>query len=60
MLNLLFGAVGAAYILYGKKQSHFTVLFAGLALIVVPYFIGNGYLLCAVCVVIMVAPKILK
>ena len=59
MLNLFFGAVGAAYFIYGKKQSHYTALIAGLALMVVPYFIGNGYLLCAVCIVIMLAPKVL-
>jgi hypothetical protein len=59
MLNLFFGAVGAAYFIYGKKQSHYTALIAGLALIVLPYFIGNGYLLCAVCLVIMLAPKVL-
>jgi hypothetical protein len=60
MLNLFFGAIGMAYFIYGKKQSHFTALFSGLALMAVPYFIGNGYLLCAVCVGIMLAPKMLK
>jgi VIT1/CCC1 family predicted Fe2+/Mn2+ transporter len=60
MLNLFFSAIGAAYFIYGKKQSHFVALFSGLALMVVPYFIGNGYLLAAVCVVIMLAPKFFK
>jgi hypothetical protein len=60
MLNLFFGVIGMAYFIYGKKQSHLVALFAGLALMVVPYFIGNPYLLSAVCGAIMVAPKFIK
>jgi C4-dicarboxylate transporter len=60
MLNLFFGLIGMAYFIYGKKQSHLVVLISGLALMVIPYFIGNPYLLSAVCGTIMLAPKFLK
>jgi hypothetical protein len=51
---------GMAYFIYGKKQSHLVALVAGLALMVVPYFLGNPYLLSAICVAIMLAPKFIK
>jgi hypothetical protein len=60
MLDLFFGAIGMAYFIYGKKQSHLVALVAGLALMVVPYFLGNPYLLSAICVAIMLAPKFIK
>jgi hypothetical protein len=60
MLNLFFGVIGMAYFIYGKKQSHLVALAAGLALMVVPYFIGNPYLLGAICVAIMLAPKFIR
>jgi hypothetical protein len=60
MLNLFFGVIGMAYFVYGKKQGHLVALISGLALMVVPYFIGNPYLLAAICGAIMAAPKFIK
>ena len=57
MLNILFSSIGLGYFIFGKKQARPVVLIAGVLLMVVPYLIGNNYLLTAVCVLIMAAPK---
>jgi len=41
----LFGAVGLAYFVYGKKQSRFIPLFCGMGLMAFPYFFSNVILL---------------
>jgi hypothetical protein len=43
--GVVFGAVGFAYFVYGKKQAKFVPLFCGLGLMVFPYFISNTVLL---------------
>ena len=45
MLSLLFGAVGMGFMMYGKSMSALVPIGAGLALMVVPYFISNLILL---------------
>lgn len=59
MLSILFGSIGLGYFVYGRKQSNPVALVAGLSLMVIPYLISNNYLLSAVCVMIMLAPKLL-
>jgi hypothetical protein len=39
--GLLLGAIGTALFIYGKKQTDFRCLFAGIALCVAPYLIGS-------------------
>jgi hypothetical protein len=39
--GLVLGAIGAGLFIYGKKQSDLRCLAAGVALCVVPYFIGS-------------------
>ena len=39
--GILFGAIGAGVFLYGKRQAEFRVLFTGIALIALPYLIGD-------------------
>lgn len=41
MSGLILGAIGAGLFIYGKKQTDFRCLAAGVALCVVPYFIGS-------------------
>ena len=54
--NVLFGAIGLGYFIYGKKQSAVVPLLCGLALMVFPYFITNTVLLVAVGVVLSGVP----
>ena len=40
---LLFGIIGFAAFMYGKKQNKFKPLLIGIALMVYPYFIGGAW-----------------
>jgi predicted membrane protein len=43
--GLLFGAIGIGFLTYGRKQRAVVPLIAGLALLFLPYFFANVYLL---------------
>ena len=55
-LGLLFGSIGFAFFVYGKKQSTLVPLLCGLTLMAVPYFITNTWLLFLVGAVLVVIP----
>lgn len=46
--GVVFGAVGLAYFVYGKKQQRFVPLLCGIGLMVFPYFVSNTVLLVVV------------
>ncbi len=46
--SLLFGSIGLAYFVYGKRQRKASALLSGIALCVYPYFVANVYLLVAI------------
>ena len=54
--GVVFGAVGLAYFVYGKKQQRFVPLLCGIALMAFPYFISNTVLLVVVGLVLSVLP----
>ena len=54
--GLLFGSVGSGFLVYGKKQKAVVPLICGLALIVVPYFISNVWLLVAAGAALVAVP----
>ena len=56
VIGLLAGLIGSAYFMYGKKTANFKMLFSGIGLCVVPYFIGNTILLVLACLAIAAAP----
>lgn len=58
-VNLLAGLVGTAYFMYGRKSCNVKAVGWGIALCVVPYFIGNTFLLIAACIAMAAAPFIL-
>ena len=60
MASLLFGAIGAGMMMYGKKAGRPVPLFAGLALCALPYFIPNLIALLIVCSLITVVPWVLR
>lgn len=43
--SVVFGAVGLAYFVYGKKQQMFVPLLCGIGLMVFPYFMSNTIVL---------------
>jgi hypothetical protein len=60
VVSLVAGLVGTCYFMYGKKNSNFTMLFSGVALCVVPYFIGNTILLIIACAAMAAAPFVIE
>jgi hypothetical protein len=54
--GLLFGAIGTAYILYGKRQFETGYLIAGFALVLYPYFVSSALLTVLVGVVLILLP----
>ena len=43
--QILFGAIGLAAFIYGKKQSSFKAMLLGVAISAYPYFVGETWLL---------------
>ena len=41
LLGLIFGAIGSAFIFYGKKQQDALILITGVLLAIFPYFVSN-------------------
>ena len=56
VVSLVAGLVGSGYFIYGKKNCNIRMLCSGVALCVVPYFIGNTILLVVACVAMAAAP----
>ncbi len=40
-LDIFFGAIGSAYLIYGRRQYDVPFLIAGFVLLVYPYFVSN-------------------
>lgn len=58
--SVLFGSLGASYCLYGLRQRRPVPALSGLALIALPYLVSNAYALVAVCVLLAVAPFVIR
>ena len=56
MIGILTGAVGVAYFIYGKRQTKFAPLLAGMMLCVYPYFVDSVLLLVVIGAVLMAGP----
>ncbi len=59
VVSIVAGLVGTAYFMYGKKTCNFKMLLSGVALCVVPYFIGNTILLVVACVAMAATPFVI-
>jgi hypothetical protein len=58
--SFLFGLVGTGMLTYGWKTGRMVPLGAGLALMLVTYFIPNLIVLSIVCAVLMAVPWVLR
>ena len=56
--SIIFGAIGFAVFIYGKKQKNFKALVVGVALMAYPYFIESSYLITAIGLVLSALPFI--
>ncbi|HET6801107.1 MAG: amino acid transport protein [Betaproteobacteria bacterium] len=55
-IGILTGAVGVGYFIYGKRQTKFAPLLAGMALCVYPYFVDSVLWLVVIGALLMAAP----
>lgn len=58
--GIMFGAIGGAFFVYGKKQSAFVPLGVGVLISVIPYLIPNLYLMLLVGFLLMAVPYFFK
>lgn len=58
--GVLFGSIGAGFVVYGKKQQRLVPLLCGLGLMVFPYFVSNTALLVAIGAALVVVPFVIK
>ncbi len=58
--SVLFGSVGMGFFIYGRRQRAVVPLVAGLALMVVPYFVPNVYLLLLVGCALIALPYFVR
>lgn len=56
ILGLLFSSIGLGFFIYGKRQNALVPLLCGTLLMIVPYFIGNAWVLLAVGAGLTVTP----
>jgi len=59
IVGLIAGLVGSGYFMYGKKSHNLTMVFSGIALCVVPYFISNNILLVCACLAMTAIPFVI-
>lgn len=58
--GMLFGAIGAGYCVYGKRQSAPVPLACGLALVVFPWFVSNPWIMVLVGAALMAIPRLVR
>ena len=59
-LSLIFGLIGMAMFMYGKKVQRISCIAAGLALMTVPYLIPGHLVLFLVCSALTATPMVWK
>ncbi|WP_024871847.1 hypothetical protein [Tolumonas lignilytica] len=55
--NIVIGAIGTGYFIYGKRQSHMLALLAGIGLIGLTFLVNDLLWLCLWAIALMTAPK---
>jgi hypothetical protein len=53
--SLVWGSIGFGYFIYGKKQSSWPPMAAGLLMMVASYFAGSAWLMSLICLALMAA-----
>ena len=60
LLGLIFGSIGLAYSIYGKRQSNTVARYAGFVLMIPPYFIQSPAGIVAVGILLMALPALFR
>jgi hypothetical protein len=58
--GLLYGSIGMAYFVYGKRQQRGVALISGIALMGFPYFVSSVFLSILIGIVLMALPFFIK
>lgn len=58
--GLLFGSIGLAFFIYGKRQKMVVPLVCGIILMIFPYFISNTILLVVLGIALIALPYFLR
>ena len=59
LLSMVYSTVGLGMFMYGKRAVRFVPLIAGIALMIVPYFIASLLWMTVVCIALMASPFVL-
>ncbi len=60
LFSVLFGSLGMAYLVYGKKQGEIVPALAGIGLCAFPYFISNVWAMLLVGAALAVVPWLIR
>jgi hypothetical protein len=60
MWGIIFGSIGLAFFVYGKKQKAIIPMLSGMGLMVFPYFISNIYLMILSGIVLIALPYFIR
>ena len=60
VLNIVFGAIGSGYLIYGKRQYDVPFLVAGFVLCIYPWFVSNTLLTAIIGVIVTAVPFLLR
>ncbi len=56
ILSVFFGAIGSAYVVYGKRRMSAAYLVTGVLLVVYPYFVENPWASALIGIVLLAIP----
>ncbi len=59
-LSIIFGVFGMTFFVYGKQQKKDIPFFSGIALMAIPPFIDNLYILLSLGVVLTILPFVIR
>jgi hypothetical protein len=57
--SLIWGSIGVAYFVYGKKQQVVSAMAGGILMIIASYFVGSALLMSLISIAIIVAVYLL-
>ena len=60
LFSVLFGSIGFAYFVYGKKQQELIPALAGIGLCAFPYFISNTWAMVLIGAALALAPWLIR
>ena len=58
--GIVFGSVGMAYLVYGKKRQKLGAFIAGLALCIYPYFVNSAWLTALIGLALICVPFVYR